>query len=361
MSFNEIKEYSIPYKDKVDGQIIDPVEWNANFIHIEEISDANREIINTTFDKILNDGANNIVIDEEVIGSKQYLKEVLVHIINLFSNYYTSLITDEKLTTKLDKTTGNTLLQNVTFNENDGKITFVKLDGTTVVIDTLLEKLLINFSYNEETQQIVLTEVDGTVHYIDISALVDTDEIISSDQINVINNDGVITLVVKEGSITKEMIDPQYREELATLVENAQTSANNASTYATNAKTSETNALTYSNNANRDANLAKNYSESASDSLIEVNASKNLAKQYAEESEYWAIGSKNGVAQGDNTDSKYYATQAGKSAQEAKRYRDEAQEIVGGDYATKTQLTEGIAEAKAYADQLMTVDEATEV
>ena len=116
MLFNKIKQFNIPYKDKVDGQIIDPVEWNANFLHIEQINDDNREIINDAFDGIYNDAGNTIKIKEgsnsktlgetlDEITDAKYNGEVIISgtlvnddSIGLFNQEITLTIGDEEVT-----------------------------------------------------------------------------------------------------------------------------------------------------------------------------------------------------------------------------------------------------------------------
>ena len=51
-------------------------------------------------------------------------------------------------TAKLDKSTANTMVQDVSFNEATGVFTITLLNGTKKTIDTKLEKIAINFRFD---------------------------------------------------------------------------------------------------------------------------------------------------------------------------------------------------------------------
>ena len=139
-------------------------------------------------------------------------------------------------TTKVDLTKANELVEEILWDESNGTLTVVKMNGSRAVIDTKLEKLAVNFTYNPQTQQLVITLDDGTVQNVDLSALITEYEFLDSDTIAfAIGSDGKVSAIVKEGSIEEKHLRPDYLADIK--VESAK-----AVNSATNAKSSETNA-----------------------------------------------------------------------------------------------------------------------
>ena len=157
-------------------------------------------------------------------------------------------------TTKANQSDLLTTLADVTFNSSNGKFTFTKKNGSTVEIDTDIEKIAINFDYDDDPtsahyQQLVITLDDGTVKYVDMSALVTQYEFTDSSQIHFTITNGVISATVIQGSITENMLQPNF---LA------------------------------------DCRSAKNAAETA----------ESGAEGSAEDAEAWAVGTRNGVPVG---------------------------------------------------------------
>lgn len=139
-------------------------------------------------------------------------------------------------TTKVDLTKANELVKEILWDESNGTLTVVKMNGSKAVIDTKLEKLAVNFKYNPESQQLVITLDDGTVQNVDLSSLITEYEFLDSDTIAfAIGSDGKVSAIVKEGSIEEKHLRPDYLADIK--VESAK-----AVNSATNAKASETNA-----------------------------------------------------------------------------------------------------------------------
>ena len=137
---------------------------------------------------------------------------------------------------KVDLTKANELVEAILWDESNGTLTVVKMNGSRAVIDTKLEKLAVNFTYNPQTQQLVITLDDGTVQNVDLSALITEYEFLDSDTIAfAIGSDGKVSAIVKEGSIKEKHLRPDYLADIK--VESAK-----AVNSATNAKSSETNA-----------------------------------------------------------------------------------------------------------------------
>lgn len=136
---------------------------------------------------------------------------------------------------KVDLTKANELVKEILWDESNGTLTVVKMNGSKAVIDTKLEKLAVNFKYNPQTQQLVITLDDGTVQNVDLSALITEYEFLDSDTIAFEITDGKVKAIVKNGSITEDKLQPNFLADIK--VESAK-----AVNSATNAKASETNA-----------------------------------------------------------------------------------------------------------------------
>ena len=149
-------------------------------------------------------------------------------------------------TTKVDLTKANELVKEILWDESNGRLTVVKMNGSKSVFDTKLEKLAVNFTYNPQTQQLVITLDDGTLQNVDLSALITEYEFLDSDTIAfAIGSDGKVSAIVKEGSIQEKHLRPDYladiKVESAKAVASAKsagTSETNAAKYATDAKDS---------------------------------------------------------------------------------------------------------------------------
>lgn len=154
-------------------------------------------------------------------------------------------------TTKVDLTKANELVKEILWDESNGTLTVVKMNGSKAVIDTKLEKLAVNFKYNPQTQQLVITLDDGTVQNVDLSSLITEYEFLESDTIAfAIGSDGKVSAIVKEGSIQEKHLRPDYLADIK--VESAK-----AVNSATNAKASETNAAKSAKDAKDSADRAK--------------------------------------------------------------------------------------------------------
>lgn len=154
-------------------------------------------------------------------------------------------------TTKVDLTKANELVKEILWDESNGTLTVVKMNGSKAVIDTKLEKLAVNFKYDPESQQLVITLDDGTAQNVDLSSLITEYEFLDSDTIAfAIGSDGKVSAIVKEGSIQEKHLRPDYLADIK--VESAK-----AVNSATNAKASETNAAKSAADAKGSADRAQ--------------------------------------------------------------------------------------------------------
>lgn len=168
-------------------------------------------------------------------------------------------------TTKVDLTKANELVKEILWDESNGTLTVVKMNGSKAVIDTKLEKLAVNFTYNPQAQQLVITLDNGTLQNVDLSALITQYEFLDSDTIAfAIGSDGKVSAIVKEGSIQEKHLRPDYLADIK--VESAK-----AVNSATNAKESETNAA-------KSATDAKDSADRSQEIENEINKKLTMAE-----------------------------------------------------------------------------------
>lgn len=119
----------------------------------------------------------------------------------------------------------------ITFDTATGTFTFTRWDGTTVPINTDIEKIAVNFDYDDDPtsahyQNLVLTLSDGTVKYVDLSALITEFEFTDSTTIGfTVSSSGEVTASVKNGSITAEKLQPNYLADVTAQANAAAASA----------------------------------------------------------------------------------------------------------------------------------------
>lgn len=145
-------------------------------------------------------------------------------------------------TTKVDLTKANELVKEILWDESNGTLTVVKMNGSKSVIDTKLEKLAVNFKYDPQTQQLVITLDDGAVQNVDLSSLITEYEFLDSDTIAFEITDGKVKSIVKNGSITEDKLQPNFLADIKVESAKAVASAKNAGESETNAAKSATDA-----------------------------------------------------------------------------------------------------------------------
>ena len=145
-------------------------------------------------------------------------------------------------TTKVDLTKANELVEEILWDESNGTLTVVKMNGSRAVIDTKLEKLAVNFTYNPQTQQLVITLDDGTVQNVDLSSMITEYEFLDSDTIAFEITDGKVKAIVKNGSITEDKLQPNFLADIKVESAKAVASAKSAKESETNAAKSATDA-----------------------------------------------------------------------------------------------------------------------
>lgn len=129
-------------------------------------------------------------------------------------------------------------IKNVSFTPSTGTFTFTRQNGTTITIDTDLEKVVTNFDYDDDPssphyQSLVLTLDDGTIKYVDMSALVTEYDFAPSDTIQPTITSGTVSMSVKNGSITGEKLQPNYLADITVQANHASASATASANSAT--------------------------------------------------------------------------------------------------------------------------------
>ena len=173
-------------------------------------------------------------------------------------------------TTKANQADLLTVLASVSYDESTGKFTFTKKNGAVTVIDTKLEKIAVNFTYDSANQRLVLTLSDGTIQYVDLKALITELEFLNSNTVLFSIADGKVSANIAKGSITADMLEPNY-------LANVQLYASQALFSANNAKTSEENAFVSAESARGYMEEAKQYASQTEGVLEEVNKKLELA------------------------------------------------------------------------------------
>lgn len=144
---------------------------------------------------------------------------------------------------KVDLAKANELVKEILWDESNGTLMVVKMNGSKAVIDTKLEKLAVNFTYNPQTQRLVITLDDGTVQNVDLSALITQYEFLEGDEIAFeVTSDGKVKPMIKGGSITEDKLQPNFLADVKVESAKAVASAKSAGESETNAAKSATDA-----------------------------------------------------------------------------------------------------------------------
>nr|DAH34644.1 MAG TPA: hypothetical protein [Caudoviricetes sp.] len=171
---------------------------------------------------------------------------------------------------KVDLTKANELVEEILWDESNGTLTVVKMNGSKAVIDTKLEKLTANFKYDPQTQQLVITLDDGTAQNVDLSALITEYEFLDSDTIAFEIVDGKVKANVKNGSITEDKLQPNFLADIKVEVTKAETASKSSSKFAdaSNASSVE---------SKKQADISKEYADKAKEYTDNLDKKAQLA------------------------------------------------------------------------------------
>lgn len=314
------------YDDKKWGKRIDPDEWNANFKVLEEghnelAQKLNRQVtdIDTAIQAATSNGGQNISVQYGV--GTETLQVALDNVVSDINNRYTKNEVDASIGSNT-----NSLIANAEYNESTGAFTFTRKDGSSVVIDTVIEKVPASMALVGEPDgsvSLVITNQDGSTTKTNVTSLIEDTVINSSDTINATSVTDAVkkvttyTLVIKPNSIGLSHIDSA----LTAKFEETQSAKTAAIQAKDNAVAAQNAAIQAKNNAEIYASNANTYSTNASVSADESADSALEARGYAEQASS-------------------YRNSAELAKVAAEKARDDAQSIAGGDYATKSELNE---------------------
>ena len=312
------------YDDKKWGKRIDPDEWNANFKvleqgHNELAEKLNQQVsdIDTAIQAATSNGGQNISVQYGV--GIETLQGALDNVVSDINNRYTKNEVDASIGSNT-----NSLIANAEYNESTGVFTFTRKDGSSVVIDTVIEKVPASMALVNESGgsvSLVVTNQDGSTTKTNVTSLIEDTVINSSDTVNAtfvtdaVKKVTTYTLVIKPNSIGLSHIDSA----LTAKFEETESSKAAAVQAKDNAVAAQNAAIQAKNNAETYASNANTYSTNASVSADESAESASAA-----------------ATSETNAASSALAAQTAQTA--AEKARDEAREIAGGDFATKTEL-----------------------
>ena len=129
---------------------------------------------------------------------------------------------------KLDKTTANSLVKSVTYNSENGIFTITYLNGSKATFDTKLEKLAVNFSYDAPNERLIITLDDGTKQYVDLSSLITEHEFMNTDTVSFVIEGGKVKANINKGSVTGDMLQPNYLTDITVQAKKAEKGASDS-------------------------------------------------------------------------------------------------------------------------------------
>ena len=331
------------YDDKKWGKRIDPDEWNANFKVLEEghnelATKLNQQVadIDTAIQAATSGGGQNISVQYGV--GTETLQDALDSVVSDINNRYTKNEVDASIGSNT-----NSLITNAEYNESTGVFTFTRKDGSSVVIDTVIEKVPASMALVNEPDgsvSLVITNQDGSQTKTNVTSLIEDTVINSSDTINATSVTDAVkkvttyTLVIKPNSIGLSHIDSALTAKFEET-QSAKTAAVQAKDSAVAAKTAavaaQKSAETYASNANTYSTNASVSADESADSALEAKGYAEQASSYKNSAELAKIA--------------------------AEKARDEAQAVAGGDYTTKVEFNSHVNDTTLHT----TADEKTKL
>lgn len=267
-----------------------------------------------------------------------------------------SRYTKEETNTKISEETTD-LIKTISYTKGDGKFKITTKGGVVTEIDTDLEKIPASFELLEidGSTYLRITNQDGTYTQTDVTSLLNVYTFNNSDTIAVTEDPKYfISISVKPNSITLDHLSLAAVSTLEGYVSAAAGSANSAAGSASAAETSANNASTFNQSAKGYSESAAASKASASESEASAGNAATMANQRANAADTSAILSQSYAKGGTGT-------REGEDADNAKYYMEQAKAAAGGDFATKTELAEGLGTKvdKVSGKQLSTNDYTT--
>ena len=219
-------------------------------------------------------------------------------------------------TEKADSTTVGNLIKEISVDDETGRITIIKQNGSEVYVQTTINKIAVNFAYDYNSQSLILTLNDGSHATISLVSLIQNNEFANTDTIALsVSESGIVTANIVNGSITDEMLRTDYLADIRLAEAHADASQQAAQDFSFDAEAWA--------KGERDGVPVTQGTDGYNDN----------SKYYKEKSEAWAVGQKNGtpVPEGDEAyenNSKYYS-QVSQSLRDATgQIRDQAAELL---------------------------------
>lgn len=267
-----------------------------------------------------------------------------------------SRYTKEETNTKISEETTD-LIKTISYTKGDGKFKITTKGGVVTEIDTDLEKIPASFELMEIDGKTYLriTNQDGTYTQTEVTSLLNVYSFSDSDTIDFTElTKYSVTAIVKPNSITLDHLSLTAVSTLEGYVSAAAGSANSAAGSATAAEASANNASTFNQSAKGYSESAAASKASASESATSAGNAATIANQKANAADTSAILSQSYAKGGTGT-------RVGEDADNAKYYMEQAKAAAGGDFATRTELTEGLGKKvdKVTGKQLSTNDYTT--
>ena len=253
---------------------------------------------------------------------------------------YTKTETDAKISTET-----NDLIETIQYTKADGKLKITTKGGTSTTIDTDLEKIPASFELIESDGKTYLriTNQDGSYTQTDVTSLLNVYTFSDSDTIDFTESPKyAVTAIVKPNSITIDHLSLAAVSTLEGYVTAAAGSATAAAGSASAAETSASSADTFQKAAKGYSESAATSKDAAASSAASVGNAATSANQKATEANNSAILAQSYAKGGTGT-------REGEDADNAKYYMEQAKKVAGGDFATKTELTDGL---KAKVDKV---------
>ena len=203
------------------------------------------------------------------------VQAVLIALKTMLDSKAASADMEAALGGKSDTSVTDAHFKSVAFDAGTGVFTFTKENGTTVTVDTALEKVAVNFAYDEDTQSLLLTLADGSTQRVSLAAFLTTTEFEDSNTIEWSVSGSTVRATVKSGSITDAMLSST----LKTMLQGYVSAADNS---ATNAAASEAASLSYQTAAQEAAAAAAESRDQAASSQTAAAGSAAAAKSDAD-------------------------------------------------------------------------------
>lgn len=170
---------------------------------------------------------------------------------------------------KLDVDVANLMVSSWVMDMNTYIITVTQLNGATKTYDLNLERIPVDISLDEVTGIMTFTYADGSKDSVNIADLIKATVYEESDTIaftkTFFNDVYHVTAIVKNGSIEARHLNPDYRADIQSYMNTAQTAANDSLQYSKDSKRWAVGDAEYAGSETDNSKYYKEQAESARD------------------------------------------------------------------------------------------------